>query len=95
MTKVFPTPVGMVRCFSGKGTETRSFPHARGDGPFADSGALVFLVFSPRPWGWSDEYERTKNLLKVFPTPVGMVRKHPLQSSDRGGFPHARGDGPL
>ena len=51
-------------------------------------------VFSPRPWGWSVGSFAGGLSKLVFPTPVGMVRKHRRERDDRGSFPHARGDGP-
>ena len=35
-----------------------------------------------------------ENAKKVFPTPVGMVRRIPFFVFNVTGFPHARGDGP-
>ena len=50
---VFPTPVGMDRSASRGISQTRSIPHARGDGPMARGGRSGRHEYSPRPWGWT------------------------------------------
>ena len=91
---VFPTPVGMVRVVSLDPRSGNRFPHARGDGPITYSKDKNYLLFSPRPWGWSVVPEFTADVGIVFPTPVGMVRvSFGFQFKARS-FPHARGDGP-
>ncbi len=92
---VFPTPVGMVRSTSNQQKPQQSFPHARGDGPRMRCSPSHLLWFSPRPWGWSGDGFPHRPQGEVFPTPVGMVRGHCCTVGIRGGFPHARGDGPL
>ena len=94
LVAVFPTHVGMVRCFAGLVWVNAGFPHTRGDGPHNGYGWDLSGAFSPHTWGWS--FFNTLNILApdVFPTHVGMVR-HPFEEvwcSTR--FPHTRGDGP-
>ena len=71
---VFPTCVGMVRVPSGSGCYCSGFPHVRGDGPTRERVNARHFLFSPRAWGWSEEYEKKSNSFTVFPTCVGMVR---------------------
>jgi hypothetical protein len=52
-------------------------------------------MFSPRPWGWSDQRHLKIDRKKVLPTPVGMVRAHQPCDAGFAGSPHARGDGPI
>jgi len=71
-----------------------SFPHARGDGPVWSHRTQCPPGFSPRPWGWSEIAVLNPKRLRVFPTPVGMVRDILRRSRGGASFPHARGDGP-
>ena len=91
---VFPTPVGMVRNFSSSSEIPKGFPHARGDGPHENKNALRNRRFSPRPWGWSDDFHKQQRFYSVFPTPVGMVLEIVTPHRSQISFPHARGDGP-
>ena len=93
--RVFPTPVGMVRILSSSEPEMQRFPHARGDGPNLRGNWAAFKQFSPRPWGWSISTANRTPHCRVFPTPVGMVRKSNILSFFPLRFPHARGDGPV
>ena len=52
-TRVFPTPVGMVRIDIALPAFLPRFPHARGDGPNRRQVLACDRWFSPRPWGWS------------------------------------------
>ena len=90
----FPTPVGMARKNRGRRNHANRFPHTRGDGPDSDLTAFYLLAISPHPWGWPDLFRPPRRRLLDFPTPVGMARAQGDVHSDRGGFPHTRGDGP-
>ena len=92
--KVFPTPVGMVRKRSMGLFSWCCFPHARGDGPCCHCLTFTVFMFSPRPWGWSEDKVVVFAHHRVFPTPVGMVRNTDSARSRVYSFPHARGDGP-
>src|SRR5437867_3413730 len=50
--------------------------------------------FSPRVWGWSAAARGARIRIEVFPTRVGMVRRHLAQNKAGERFPHACGDGP-
>ena len=91
---VFPTPVGMDRSRARSARLQSRFPHTRGDGPVNDLRACFELVFSPHPWGWTARGPRRLSGPQVFPTPVGMDRTSTHTPTNRGGFPHTRGDGP-
>ncbi len=91
---VFPTPVGMVREREIERNQGQGFPHARGDGPNTLDRLDHAILFSPRPWGWSDHGASRMSTWRVFPTPVGMVRWQRRSGMIRSSFPHARGDGP-
>ena len=91
---VFPTPVGMVRRNKFFTPSMACFPHARGDGPQFPNKQYPEKRFSPRPWGWSVIWSYPSEAERVFPTPVGMVRKRARHHELLRGFPHARGDGP-
>ena len=87
--------MGMVRNPPYEPIPLGGFPHARGDGPQQYRPFFIPHTFSPRPWGWSVEWQCQGMGNKVFPTPVGMVRAmRPRRSLPRS-FPHARGDGPV
>ena len=92
--RVFPTPVGMVRAWRRPGRGATSFPHARGDGPTPINGMQIVERLSPRPWGWSVGNDCLAGQQRVFPTPVGMVRRTAHSTNQVASFPHARGDGP-
>ncbi len=92
---VFPTPVGMFRIGTKKWSLQKRFPHPRGDVPPMVMLSCRCARFSPPPWGCSvtdgaNTYART-----VFPTPVGMFRRHKGPSFMPVCFPHPRGDVPL
>ena len=58
--KVFPTRVGMVRCWWTRVLRRWGFPRACGDGPFSVKGLRAECLFSPRVWGWSaDSFAKT------------------------------------
>ena len=71
---VFPMRVGMVRYNKCGEAVIISFPHACGDGPKFKDCKIGLQKFSPCVWGWSDYREINKNIIKVFPMRVGMVR---------------------
>src|SRR5437764_1351751 len=73
--EVFPTHVGMVRTQSDRGASRCSFPHTRGDGPPESPMVDALKLFSPHTWGWSVDAQGYSDLIHVFPTHVGMVRK--------------------
>ncbi len=70
------------------------FPHARGDGPYAEYVVEKPIRFSPRAWGWTGYKAPQTTPEPVFPTRVGMDRRHRAPPSNLCRFPHARGDGP-
>ena len=74
--RVFPTRVGMVRSPLTLFSPSMSFPHASGDGPDANSDYGTSGQFSPREWGWSAREVLPASPVNVFPTRVGVVRKH-------------------
>ena len=82
LTLVFPTPVGMVRAAKKLGVLLVGFPHARGDGPLHAARHYRRPSFSPRPWGWSAHPARRPRRVRVFPTPVGMVRSQSSRSAN-------------
>ena len=92
-----PRPWGWsVGVFAGtRKVNLLSFPHARGDGPVRSFYIDSLRRFSPRPWGWSATRAVSRDLARVFPTPVGMVRHRTDRLAQRHRFPHARGDGPI
>ena len=71
---VFPTPVGMDRRSDSPARKPASFPHARGDGPNPSPVVHPTGLFSPRPWGWTEDRRDDAPDDFVFPTPVGMDR---------------------
>ena len=84
----------MVRFLQTAMNDSRSFPHARGDGPLSGAFGAPSPGFSPRPWGWSACIAQVYPFGNVFPTPVGMVRVENSTTGADACFPHARGDGP-
>ena len=70
------------------------FPHTRGDGPKQESSQAAGKLFSPHAWGWSDIKHAEKEIDRVFPTRVGMVRCKFIVEKTVYSFPHTRGDGP-
>ena len=72
---VVPTRVGMVRWWWRRALQTRSCPHARGDGPELRLERKERRELSPREWGWSDSRGREGAGEHVVPTRVGMVRR--------------------
>jgi hypothetical protein len=90
-----PTRVGMVRIARGLARCRSSFPHACGDGPLPRGWPWASYTFSPRVWGWSDEWLLHENSASVFPTRVGMVRTRTQLTRPQPCFPHVRGDGPI
>ncbi len=70
----FPTPVGMARRARRGGRLPCRVPHACGDGPYADLGAVWDAASSPRLWGWPDSRAGQRLHPAEFPTPVGMAR---------------------
>ena len=91
---VFPTRVGMVRSPRFVGSGRQSIPHPRGDGPRLLRDNVLVVLYSPPAWGWSVTKGEWRNLIRVFPTRVGMVRAS--FTTDHAGtrIPHPRGDGP-
>ncbi len=73
----------------------RCFPHPRGDGPRRMPMPNLSGRFSPPAWGWSELLHPRPDLLHVFPTRVGMVRRACSPHPPANRFPHPRGDGPL
>ena len=94
-SNVFPTRVGMDRCRPGLATRSSGFPHTRGDGPVKEWSASKQPMFSPHAWGWTVLDDFPSLIGRVFPTRVGMDRRHRVAASRRPGFPHTRGDGPV
>ena len=74
-------------------TVKRSFPHIRGDDPYAlIAGGWKGFEFSPRVWGWSGLGRDRQRLRTVLPTCVGMVRFGVVLSVNSTSFsPHAWG----
>ena len=85
----------MVRAKAEEIRKVPSFPRARGDGPNLRLILKIRILFSPRPWGWSDFIENLLSPLAVFPAPVGMVRNLSGVAVQILRFPRARGDGPM
>ena len=93
-TLVFPTPVGMFQPPRPHRLLLPRFPHARGDVPVDTLEAEELTAFSPRPWGCSAAQPDAARPAGVFPTPVGMFRRHGVVLGFAVRFPHARGDVP-
>ncbi len=91
---VFPTPVGVVRFELGIGPQRQRLPHTRGGGPPRGTRMTSVMTSSPRPWGWSAAGEGADPRGAVFPTPVGVVRRHSRCRTRLVSLPHARGGGP-
>ena len=51
---LFPTYVGMFRIMSINSFEPDAFPHVCGDVPDIGMDAMIFICFSPRMWGCSE-----------------------------------------
>src|SRR3972149_4590514 len=85
----------MVRGGYVKPWRHRPLPHARGDGPLAAGAPLRLLDSSPRAWGWSERQVVAVVRGELFPTRVGMVRRHNAPPRADKALPHARGDGPF
>jgi len=92
---VFPTHVGMDLVSNINQASIYRFPHTRGDGPKYPAPKYDIIMFSPHTWGWTLQQAVQGYLFEVFPTHVGMDLCTPRNSSQRSGFPHTRGDGPL
>ncbi len=90
----FPTPVGMARPRSPRGTPRPGVPHACGDGPPNVASHVWALRSSPRLWGWPGPRGPHRNPLGEFPTPVGMARRRTRPPYTDSRVPHACGDGP-
>ena len=71
---LFPTHVGMFRCFCVRSCFNRSFPHTRGDVPPAHRTASCHRFFSPHTWGCSENPSPSSSRRSLFPTHVGMFR---------------------
>ena len=81
---------------SARGGRARAgCPHARGDGPPLPRLPQLFVLLSPRAWGWSAVGDEFVNAHAVVPTRVGMVRSTTLPPTLSPSCPHARGDGPF
>src|ERR1017187_5977491 len=92
---VFPTRVGMVRCWRTSRRGGSRIPHPRGDGPDVITDLRAKTGYSPPAWGWSAQHVLSEAALLVFPTRVGMVLVWPLRGISPSRIPHPRGDGPL
>ncbi len=92
--RAFPTHVGMDRLQPDHPRKLQRVPHARGDGPSAQSSSLSPLWRSPRTWGWTVFTASLQYLRDAFPTHVGMDRPSGISSPAGLRVPHARGDGP-
>jgi len=86
--------VGMVRLAASSTAPATCSPHPRGDGPVANPGFSMPIMFSPPAWGWSGEKGCPVVFWKVLPTRVGMVRKPGVHCRGWESSPHPRGDGP-
>ena len=84
----------MVRTNCTGWYESTGIPHPRGDGPAGKRGAAVVVLYSPPAWGWSSCRRRAGRAGQVFPTRVGMVRRHGMALWLPFCIPHPRGDGP-
>jgi len=91
---VFPTRVGVDRSMRERLPLLRSFPHTRGGGPRRTLLIRAGLWFSPHAWGWTVSYSGTTPAPRVFPTRVGVDRRHQPGAAQPGRFPHTRGGGP-
>ena len=52
-------------------------------------------MISPHPWGWPGLTSAELEVVRDFPTPVGMARLHEMPDLILARFPHTRGDGPF
>ena len=57
-------------------------------------GISLSAPFSPRAWGWTESSSNSAGWLGVFPTRVGVDRRHNYHPGIARSFPHARGGGP-
>ena len=92
--RVFPTHVGMDRASTQCVTSQACIPHARGDGPYQAVRVPASPTYSPRTWGWTEGRDALARTTWVFPTHVGMDRRHHWHLLRSTCIPHARGDGP-
>ena len=91
---VFPTCVGVDRRGSGFSMLCRGIPHVRGGGPIVNLVPSRHMVYSPRAWGWTGEYNTKVIGTEVFPTCVGVDRGHAFACVTQRRIPHVRGGGP-
>ncbi len=91
---VFPTRVGMFRPCRRRPRHQTSFPHTRGDVPRFVCGTVAAVAFSPHAWGCSERGLTSGRRERVFPTRVGMFRRHGFPCHCWISFPHTRGDVP-
>jgi len=73
---------------------SNSFPHTRGDGPWAILRGWFLFRFSPHTWGWTYPVYHINAGYDVFPTHVGMDLEPIGYIASKVSFPHTRGDGP-
>ena len=69
---VFPAHAGMFLSESQMIVFIGGFPRARGDVPQSPSSSSHRIRFSPRTRGCSDEIDRGRELVEVFPACAGM-----------------------
>ena len=88
---VFPTPVGVFPRLQGGRRKDLRLPHARGGVSWADFEGRRDNSSSPRPWGCFLCKCSYRDVLLVFPTPVGVFLGKVLELALGYGLPHARG----
>src|SRR5262249_43493254 len=91
---VFPTPVGMNRFSGMSGRPASRVPHACGDEPALSTGTFRYHKCSPRLWGRTGTGGLVTLRDEVFPTPVGMNRRHTMSTTTPVCVPHACGNEP-
>ena len=88
---VFPTPVGVFPPQRPPAAPGFGLPHARGGVSSGDQQTPRHGLSSPRPWGCFRFKPELRDVVAVFPTPVGVFPFCALMSKSRCCLPHARG----
>ena len=94
MGKVFPTSVGMNRCYPLIFFFYMRVPHICGDEPYTHQLIIFYQLCSPHLWGWTVIAWGRGLENWVFPTSVGMNRATMENTPSSIGVPHICGDEP-
>ena len=92
MYEMFPTHVGIARQTAKAGTPRPNVPYACGDCAYAIQSSGVPAGCSLRMWGLRGSGRGTTRRPRMFPTHVGIARRHTTQAKQPGNVPYACGD---